>query len=502
ADGTIAWNVLDARGLVLSTWVGTDAVPTTDYNSDSVLDVGDFRYWLSQNPTATTGPAGTSMFLVSAAIYDYGNDGGDGLVTESRQYFDSGVNDYYATEYYYDWRNRLVEMTGPDPDGQGQLASAVTSYAYDNLDRMIEETDPLEHVTTYAYDDLGRQYRITQPDPDGEGDLQSPVTNYFYDPVGRLASLVDPVGNTTSWVYDGLGRMIEETNELDDTRYFEYDDAGNLIQETDRNGRATQYGYDALGRIVEEDWLDSQENVIWTISHAYDSAGRLESVGDDAAEYEYTYDDAGRVLTEMQTIAGLAPVMVFASQYDGDGNRTQLAAAIGENDDFVTDYYYDYLDRLDRIEQYGVQGGNAVAEKRVDLTYTLAGQFDTITRYKDLDGGSGNLVMTGTYGYDLAGRLTGLAYTDPLSATLRGFGWSYDAASRIIGHDSDIASEDVAANGYGYDATNQLTSADYTDANRDDESFAYDENGNRTEANGQTYGVPGAANRLSTDGYY
>ncbi|NLE38963.1 MAG: RHS repeat-associated core domain-containing protein, partial [Pirellulaceae bacterium] len=481
-EGTITWNVLDARGLVVSTWVGTDATGATHSDPSN---------------------GGTNeMVIVSANIYDYGNDQGDSLLTESRTYFGSGTNDYYATQYAYDWRGRLIEMVGPDPDGQGELTGPVTEYAYDNLDRMIQQTDPLGHVTTYDFDDLGRQYRVTQPDPDGEGDLESPVTNYYYDPVGRLASLVDPVGNTTSWVYDGLGRMIEETNELDDTRSFEYDNAGNLIQKIDRNGRVTQYGYDGIGRTVEENWLDSQESVIWTISHAYDSAGRLESVGDDAAEFDYAYDDAGRVLTETQTIAGLSPVIVFASQYDGNGNRAQLAATIGEDDDFVTDYYYDYLDRLERIEQYGVQGGNAVAEKRVDLTYNLAGQFDAITRYKDLDGGSGNLAMTGTCGYDLAGRLTGLAYTDSLSATLRGFGWSYDAANRIIGHDSDIASEDVAANGYGYDATNQLTSADYTDANRDDESFAYDENGNRTEANGQTYGTPVAANRLSTDGYY
>jgi len=501
-DGTITWNVLDARGLTLATWVGTDAVPTTDYNSDSVLDVGDFRYWLSQNPIATTGPEGTSMFLVSANIYDYGNDQGDGLLTESREYFDSGASDYYATQYEYDWRHRLIEVTEPDPDGQGALTGSVTAYAYDNLDRMIEETDPLGHVTTYAYDNLDRQYRVTQPDPDGEGDLQSPVTNYYYDPVGRLASLVDPVGNTTSWVYDGLGRMIQETNELNDTRYFEYDEAGNRIEKTNRNGRVRQYEYDGVGRIVGENWLDNQENVIWTISYAYDSTGRLESVGDDAAEYEYTYDDVGRMLTETQTIAGLTPVIVFTSQYDGNGNRTQLAASISEDEDFITDYYYDCRDWLERIEQYGVIGGNAVAEKRVDLTHDLAGQFDTITRYKDLDGGSGNLVMTGTYGYDLAGRLTGLSYTDSTSTMLRDFGWTYDAANRITGHDSDIASEDVATNGYGYDATNQLTSADYTDAGRDDESFAYDENGNRTEANGQQYGDPGAANRLTTDGYY
>jgi len=372
----------------------------------------------------------------------------------------------------------------------------------DNLGRMISQTDPLDNVTTYAYDSRGRQYRVTQPDPDGAGGLDCPVTNYFYDAAGNLASLVDPVGNETSYAYDGLNRKIEETNELDDTRYFEYDAAGHLIEKTDRNERVTQYVFDPIGRLLEENWLDAQQQTIWTIAYVYNSAGRLQSVGDDAAEYAYTYDDAGRMLTETQTIDGLSPVIVFTYQYDAEGKRTQIAATVGGTADFVIDYEYDYLDRLTQIEQHGVQGGNAVAEKRVDFTYDGAtGQYAATTRYKDLDGGSGNVVMTGTYDYDDMGRLTDLLYTDSSSTTLRSFSWTFDAASRIIGHDSDIASEDVADGDYDYDATNQLIGADYTDANRDDESYAYDENGNRVTANGDTY-TTGDNNQTTSDGTY
>ena len=43
-------------------------------------------------------------------------------------------------------------------------------------------------------------------------------------------TLTDPVNNTTTWVYDNLNRVIEETNELTDTRYFEYDAASNLTK--------------------------------------------------------------------------------------------------------------------------------------------------------------------------------------------------------------------------------------------------------------------------------
>jgi hypothetical protein len=91
-------------------------------------------------------------------------------------------------------------------------------------------------------------------------------------------------------------------------------------------------------------------------------------------------------------------------QYDAAGNRTQLAAAIGGTADFVTDYTYDALHRMTRIEQHGASGGNAVAEKRIDLAYDAASQ--SITRYADL--AATKLVATSTYAFDAAGRSTNL----------------------------------------------------------------------------------------------
>ena len=57
----------------------------------------------------------------------------------------------------------------------------------------------------------------------------------------------------------------------------------------------------------------------------------------------------------------------FAHQYDALGRRTQLAAVIDGDDDFVTDYVYDNLGRIDSIKQQGQAGGNSVAEKYVDF---------------------------------------------------------------------------------------------------------------------------------------
>jgi len=73
---------------------------------------------------------------------------------------------------------------------------------------------------------------------------------------------------------------------------------------------------------------------------------------------------------------------------------TQVAATIGGTADYVTDYTYDALRRVTSIRQHGFTGGNAMAEKRVDLTYDDVGQHATITTYADLAGTE--LVATAT----------------------------------------------------------------------------------------------------------
>ena len=224
-----------------------------------------------------------------------------------------------------------------------------------------------------------------------------------------------------------------------------------------------------------------------------------------ASEYVYDYDDANRLKQTTIDIGG--PQVVLDHLYDKTGFRTDLIATVGATADFKNTYTPDALGRLVRVEQSsqeGVSPHNEVAEKRVDFTYNVAGEYTTVTRYKDLDGGVSNEVMNATYTHDKLSRLTDLTYThpaDPTPTVLRDFGWTYDAAGRVTSHDSDIAAEDITT--YGYDNTNQLTGADYAQrAPSQDEAFAYDESGNRATANGQQYGTPGAYNRLTTDGQY
>ena len=70
-----------------STWIGTDDTGATD-----------------TDPTGGSAQ-GNNMVKVSSSVFDT-----DGNLTESHAWFGSGANDYYATLYQYDWRDRLTDV--------------------------------------------------------------------------------------------------------------------------------------------------------------------------------------------------------------------------------------------------------------------------------------------------------------------------------------------------------------------------------------------------------
>jgi YD repeat-containing protein len=386
---------------------------------------------------------------------------------------------------------------------------------YDVRGNVESTTDALGHGTTYAYD----QWNRLATETDAEGG----VTSYTYDDMGRMHTLTDSDGNTTTWTYDALSRVVAEENESGDSRYSTYS-GGLLTQTIDRDGRVIRYSYDQFGRETSEAWYGSTTDttVDETISYTYDVNGQVltaeDAKGAEESEYTYTYDDLGRVATETQTFAD-APTVVFHYTYDGNGNRTKVECFIDGTPDYVTDYTYDNLGRVTRMQQYGVAGGNAVAEKRVDYAYDANGQYATITTYTalyDVNDTDKDLVSTAEYQYDADGRLTDLVYTFPAGSTdvAPAYHYTYNAAGNMTDMysradtNANLDVDDFATWAhavYANDDTGQLTGATYTNwtnpPSSTGESYTYDENGNRVTANGDTY-TTGDDNQTVDDGTY
>ncbi|GIW96382.1 MAG: hypothetical protein KatS3mg110_4423 [Pirellulaceae bacterium] len=227
------------------------------------------------------------------------------------------------------------------------------------------------------------------------------------------------------------------------------------------------------------------------ISYSWDIGTRLVAASDPDSSYTLAYDDLDRLVSIDNQGTPNIPRVVLNSSYDASGNRTRLAAVIDGTDDFVNDYTYDLLNRMTRVDQYGVAGGHAVAEKRVDMAYNSLGQFTEIVRYRALSGTPSDEVATSVYTYDAAHRLVGLSHNRGGQPLFTPYSWTYDPLDRII----EMVNSD-GTSVFTYDQTDQLTGADHS--YQTDEAYQYDANGNRT---GGGY-VTGSNNQLLEDGTY
>jgi len=362
--------------------------------------------------------------------------------------------------------------------------------SYDNSGNVISVTDALGNTTTFEYDQLNRQVTQTLADPDGTGALTAPVTQYDYDLTGNLLSVTDPEDNVTSYVYDLLGRMTSETNDLGDSRSYIYDERGLTTLIIDRNSRVRNFTYDNLGRMTTEVWRETVGGLaIKTIDYTYDQRGRVSSVSDNVSSYSYTYDNQDRVIQVSNIGTPVVPTTIQDLDYDAEGRLTKVSVTIDNIADHITEYFYDDMDRLVRVERTGA----SVETQRIDLSYTSVGLYSEIHRYSDLAGTT--LAASSIYTYDKLNRLVELRYTNAAASEIALYTWTYDDAGRLV---ASTSPDDDAT--FTYDNNGQLLAADHHALSGiADEAYTYDAAGNRTTANASVY-TTGDDNRLTSDG--
>jgi hypothetical protein len=186
--GTITRTVWTTPQWIASVWVGTDDIGATD-----------------TDPTGG-GAAGNSMVIIVSNVYDGGSGGGDGNLTQTTQYVSATSGDTRVSNYGYDFRDRMINMT--------DATNRYGVYTYDNFDRMtMFQAYATSDGNLYAqsqtnFDDRGRVYQhLTYAVDPSTGTVGNAIrSNLWYDPSGSLLQQIqqdDGVAFTKS-SYNGV----------------------------------------------------------------------------------------------------------------------------------------------------------------------------------------------------------------------------------------------------------------------------------------------------------
>jgi YD repeat-containing protein len=382
-------------------------------------------------------------------------------------------------EYAFDARgNRITEKTR-DPDGvlvrtieqsydsrnrleQVNTAGSTTQIINDAVGNLVSQTDPNANPpTNHSYDGLDRLIETL--------DSLSGVTGYDYDVNDRITRVSAPNDATTQYLYDDLGNVLEERSPDRGTLTYSYDKAGNLESLTDARGVTAAFTYDALNRIILIDYPGTEEDIRYTYDTCENGIGRLCVVQDESGTTGFSYDAYGNVIEQVHTELGVD----YRTAYTFDaGDRVRT---ITYPDGRVVTYTRDVIGRI------------------VQVTTSINGE--TKTLLENVGYRADGLVTGQTFGnglaesrlYDQQGRLTS-QFVGGADTRV----YEYDANGNVIRKQTlpEIAS-------YIYDPLDRLDAETVSNGSVETVDYIYDPNGNRLDANDDSYTYAPASNRLT-----
>ncbi|MFO0753329.1 MAG: cysteine peptidase family C39 domain-containing protein [Thermodesulfovibrionales bacterium] len=162
----------------------------------------------------------------------------------------------------------------------------VEEYTYNTCCPRIlaSRTDRAGLTTNYTYDALKRLIRKEGP----EG-----VFQYEYDPNGKLKKLIDTDGRTTSFAYSLDDKMTKKTYADGSFVQYDYDSARLLTKVKNSRNIENNLSYDANHDLLSLDYSDTTPDVTFT----YDDYNRMATRTDGTGLFQYSYYPDGRVNT-------------------------------------------------------------------------------------------------------------------------------------------------------------------------------------------------------------
>ncbi len=413
------------------------------------------------------------------------------MVTDRSRVVDDNIYLTILTSYTYDNTDRLIQVT--DCDHQ------TVQYAYDPTDRLTKITDPQGTQYIYVYDDSGSSITVYMQDAGGaqqnhlteqhdiwgnvlsrtvypDGPAQPAISEYYaYDIAGNVTAKTDPNGNTTQYEYDGLNRLTKTilpdgTSAAATYSYFDQPVSEKLY---DADGQL-RYTRTALGNEkgdITAKFYAWGNRLMDNNSYAYSAKGNMEQSQTGGYTYTYDYDYADNVLTK--TSAGSA----VETRYGKFGREIAVAP-----DGSVTGLLYGY-DAMGRITAKSQSNYQASAQ----FQYTPKDQLAQVTS---------PFGTTVNYGYDENDRLT------TVSTAQGNYSYTYYADGLI----QSVVYPNGITTWYTYDNANRVQSMKTKkgDVMISDLAYTYDNNGNvltETRDGKTTVYTYDSLNRLKTACY-
>ena len=268
----------------------------TDPNGNEINYMMDFN---SKDYITVTDQAGVCL-----GNYEYTNERLSKSNGNTIEYYDNGrlkkityQNGYWIQYTYNDESMNYTTLTS---------SGETTKTVYNDAFYPTAYTDKYGLTTAYTYDD---HYRILSQICDTK------ATTYTYDENGYLTSyIISDTNKNTYYTYDSNKRIIRE-QVGNDYKYFAYDIFGNNI----------------VCATLKADYTGEAPALYDSTLDCFDTT-------------TYTYDDKGRVTSEIYSTGGSV-----AYEYDNRGNvtkETTVTVKEGENETKVVTYTYDAFGNL------------------------------------------------------------------------------------------------------------------------------------------------------------
>ncbi|MCP3686338.1 MAG: hypothetical protein GY861_27150 [bacterium] len=174
-------------------------------------------------------------------------------------YFPYGIitgnfnGDYYIPGYRSEDGDNTNLIDAPDSSGGYiRIYPDDSKVVFDSLGLHVSSIDRNGNVTSYEYDELERVVSITYP-----GSL---VTHLDYGPDGKIETVTDHAGRITHFDHDVNGNLISITDPDSSIWQYDYDNEHLLTKVIDPRDNETIYEYDSLGYVTNITGADSSSN--------------------------------------------------------------------------------------------------------------------------------------------------------------------------------------------------------------------------------------------------